>query len=120
MANQRLLLDGVDFTGCIASMKWTRNDIDASGSGRDKSGTMRRGRVASKAKLSFTCRPLTHAEMAALNAALAPETVSVGYLDPLWGLRTSEFYGSSVDAAVWQSGDGDTTWEGATFNLVEV
>ncbi|MBQ6411506.1 MAG: hypothetical protein IJI16_06115 [Atopobiaceae bacterium] len=122
MATQVFKIDNVDFTGFLTTegLKWSRNDIDASGVGRDKSGTMRRKRVATKAKLRFSCRDLTHSEMLALNGALFPETVSVTYLDPRQGLRTATFYGSSVEAATLISQGGETIWQGASFSLVEV
>lgn len=122
MAQQVFIVDNVDFTSYLSTegMKWTRNDIDASGVGRDKSGTMRRKRIASKAKLRFSCLDLTHSQMLALNGALFPETISVTYLDPRLGQRTATFYGSSVEAATLISQNGDTIWRGASFSLVEV
>lgn len=122
MAQQTLVIGSTNFTGYVESggFKWTRNDIDASGVGRDKSGTMRRKRVATKVKLKVTCRNLKHSEMLALNGALFPETINVTYLDPRQGLRTATFYGSSVDAATLISQDGETVWQGASFSLVEV
>lgn len=115
-------INGVDFTSYISSggIKWTRNDIDASKSGRDKSGTMRRKRITTKRKLSFTCRTLTHAEMKALNTALDHETVSITYLDPILDVVTKTFYGSSVECATMISQGGETLWSGASFNLIEV
>jgi hypothetical protein len=115
-------INGTDFSSFISSggIKWTRNDIDASKSGRDKSGTMRRKRIATKRKLSFTCRPLKHAEMKALNAALDAETVSITYLDPITDITTKTFYGSSVEGATLISQSGETVWTGASFNLIEV
>jgi hypothetical protein len=122
MAQQQFLIDGVNYTSYLTTegLKWTRNDIDASGVGRDKSGTMRRRRIATKVKLRFTCRDLTHSEMLALNQALFPETVDVTYLDPRVGMRTATFYGSSVEAATLISQNGETLWGGASFSLVEV
>ena len=122
MAQQVFRIGNTDFSSFVKSggLRWSRNDIDAPGSGRDMTGTMRRGRVAIKVKLQISCRNLTHDQMLALNAALSPETVTVAYLDPREGLRVSTFYGSSVDAATWTSHNNETIWEGASFNLVEV
>ena len=115
-------IDNIDFTSYLSAggIKWTRNDIDASKSGRDKTGTMRRKRITTKRKLSFTCRTLTHAEIKALNTALDKETVSITYLDPILDQVTKTFYGSSVETAVMISQDSETLWAGATFNLIEV
>ncbi len=122
MATQIFKIDNVDFTDYLAAegLKWSRNDIDASGVGRDKSGTMRRKRVTSKAKLRLSCRNLTHSEMLALNAALYPEEIDITYLDPRQGQRTATFYGSSVEAATQISQNNETIWSGASFSLVEV
>ena len=120
--HQVFKIDNVDYTDVVKvdGLKWSRNDVDAAGSGRDKSGNMRRRRVASKVKLQVSCRTLKHSRMLALNAALWPETVQITYLDPRVGLVTKTFYGSTVSAATQIAQDGETLWSGASFNLVEV
>lgn len=122
MATQRVVVNGTDITKYISSMQWSRNDIDAPGSGRDMNGTMIRGRVAVKAKLQFGCRTLTDAELSALAATVGGETVSVTYLDPYFGQRTNvAFYGSEMNGAVWRSdANGNTYWNDISFNLIEV
>lgn len=122
MATAVFLIDGVDFTDVIKTdgLKWARNDIDASNSGRDKSGRMRRKRVTTKAKLQVSCLTMEHSRMLALNAALFPETIEVTYLDPRLGRVTKTFYGSSVSVATQISQDGQTLWSGASFDIVEV
>lgn len=122
MPSQVFKVGSKDFTAYLKvdGLRWSRNDIDAPDSGRDMNGRMRRKRVAVKAKLQLSCRPLAHAEMLALNAALDRETVEVTYLDPLRGVRTGTFYGSSVDATTSYTSGGETVWTGATFNLIEV
>ena len=118
----KFMINGTDYTTWIAAggLKWSRNDIDASKSGRNKAGTMRRKRVTTKRKLSITCRTMPHATMQALNTALDAETVAITYLDPILGETTKTFYGSSVESAIMISQDGETMWEGAQFNLIEV
>lgn len=122
MPEQVFKIDSVDFTSFLQSdgLKWSRNDIDGPNAGRDMNGTMRRGRVAVKSKLKLTCRPLNHTEMAALNASLNHETIEVTYLDPIRGLYTGEFYGSSVDGTTAMTFGGDVLWTGTTFSLIEV
>lgn len=121
MAAQKLVIGGTDFTAYVKELKWSRNDIDAPSAGRDMKGRMRRKRVAVKAKLQVACRPMRHSQLMALNAALDHETVKVDYLDPRKGSRTgAEFYGSTVEAAVWESAGGDVVWSGVSFNIVEV
>lgn len=114
---------GVDISSYIAAegFKWSRNDIDASGSGRSKSGAMRRRRIASKAKLQVTCRTLSESELATLVSALSGETVSVTYLNPATGSsRTATFYGSSVKAGVVQDLGSSVVYNGIEFDLIEV
>jgi hypothetical protein len=113
-------IDGVDYAKYIKSLAWTRNDIDASGSGRDKNGTMRRARIASKVKLQVTCRRMSQTEAQALNTALAPETVEIKYPDPRSGTVWGTFYGSEVSAGVAEDIDGVMYWSGISFNVIEV
>ena len=116
------LIDGVDFTNFILSggIKWSRNDIDASKSGRNKIGEMKRKRITTKRKLSVSCRDLTMSMMQALNAALDHETIDVTYLDPIDGQITRTFYGSSVEGTTLISQNGETIWQGTTFSITEV
>ena len=122
MAVTVFAVNGTDYTSYLArdGLAWSRNDLDAAGSGRDKQGTMRRRRVATKVKLGITCRTLSQAEVQALNAAISGETVSVTYLDPRSGAETRTFYGSEVSAGVCECNDSQTLWRGVTFNLIEV
>ena len=115
-------INNVDYTSYVKQkgFGWSRNDIDAAGSGRDKTGKMRRKRVATKAKLKFSVRQITNSQMRALNAALYPETINVTYLDGRVGQRTAEFYCSSFDAGVEVAFNGETYWSGGSFNLIEV
>lgn len=100
-------------------IKWSRNDLDAEGAGRSLDGIMRRKRVAVKRKLSFTCLRMDTETLMALNGALYPQFVSVTYLDPIDGVATRTFYGSSVESTTQVVVNGETYWEGTTFSLIE-
>lgn len=115
-------IDGVDFTKYIKSsgMGWDKNDIDASGSGRNKTGLMKRKRVTSKRKLKVTCMTLTQDMIMTLAAALDHETITVQYLDAQLGLTEKTFYGSSISSTTQISQNNEVLWEGTTFNLTEV
>lgn len=117
-----LSVDGMDLTPYIADggIDFESNDIDAANSGRDKDGTMRRLKVARKAKLKVTLRTLPHESLAPILRALGPQEVAVTYLDPMSGWRTSFFYCSSYTTGTLQARDGVTLRKGATFSLVEV
>ena len=110
-----------DFSRLVeeGGIKWSRNDLDAEGAGRSLNGTMRRKRVAVKRKLSFTCWRMDTETIMALNRALYPQFINVTYLDPIDGVSTRTFYGSSVESATQVVINGETYWEGTTFALIE-
>lgn len=58
-------------------LTFSRNDVDAPDAGRDMSGTMHRGRVASKEKMNVSTVQLTRAQSARLQSLLFPETILV-------------------------------------------
>lgn len=110
-----------DFTSLVeaSGIRWTRNDLDAEGAGRNLNGVMQRKRVAVKRKLSITCLRMDTGTIMALNKALYPQFISVTFLDPIDGITTRTFYGSTVEATTQVSINGMTYWDGATFSLVE-
>lgn len=114
-------INSVDFTPFIlvGKLSWEKNDIDASTTGRTLDGTMRRNRVTSKRAIQFTCKRMTTEDLQKLCAAIAPEYVSVTYLDPELGLVTKTFYSSKLTAVTWGVIGDNTYWEGAQFSLVE-
>lgn len=115
-------LDGVDFAALIeeGGIKWSRNDLDADSTGRDLTGRMRRKRVAVKRKLGFTCMRMDTQTMRRLNEALMPQSVKVTYLDPVDGVSTRTFYGSSVESTTQIVINGETYWVGTAFSLIEM
>ena len=115
-------IGGLDITSWIASSgyKWERNDVDASGSGRDMNGTMRRNILARKDKMQITCRPLTSAQLVQLFNAISPTTVSVTYTVPGDIERTSDFYNSKKSASVVQDIGGAILYKDVSFDLIEV
>ena len=56
---------------------FSRNDVEAPDAGRDLSGLMHRGRVASKERIDIETVILDKTEVAALHALLLPETITV-------------------------------------------
>lgn len=114
-------IDGVDFTDLLpeGAIAWSRNDLDSDETGRTLDGIMHRTRIAIKRKLSISTRRLTTEEVLGLNSALQNPFISVTYLDPLDGMTTKTFYGSTVESTTQISMDGETYWTGTTFNLIE-
>lgn len=72
-------LSWFDITPWIAwqGLTFSRNDVDAPNAGRDMSGYMHRGRVASKEKMNIQTVQLTRAQSSKLQALLYPETIMV-------------------------------------------
>lgn len=58
-------------------LTFSGNDVDAPDAGRDMSGYMHRGRVASKEKMNISTVQLTRAQSARLQSLLFPETILV-------------------------------------------
>ena len=117
-----VVIGELDITSWIASggFKWERNDVDASGSGRDMTGTMRRKVIARKDKMQITCRPLTSAQLTQLFNAVSPTTVTVTYTVPGDVGRTSTFYNSKKSAGVEQDIGGSIIYKDVSFDLIEV
>ena len=117
-----LKIDNVDMLPYIAygGLKWSRNDIDSPNTGRDMSGRMHRGRVATKIRLDITCRPLESSELNTVLTTILPEYVTVKYDDPMLGTVTKTMY-SNNNPAVYQikKRNGDEYWTGVTFPLIE-
>ena len=69
----------VDITPWIAwqGLTFSRNDVDAPNAGRDMSGLMHRGRVASKEKMKINTVQLTREQVSTLHNLLFPEVIQV-------------------------------------------
>ena len=72
-------LDWVDITPWIAwqGLTFSRNDVDAPNAGRDMSGYMHRGRVASKEKMNIQTIQLTKSQASTLITLLLPQSFEV-------------------------------------------
>lgn len=114
-------VNGQDFTDFLpeGAIGWSRNDLDSDETGRTLDGLMHRTRIAIKRKLSITTRCLTTDEIMRLNSAIQEPFISVTYLDPIDGVTTKTFYGSTVESTTQISFDGETYWTGTSFNLIE-
>lgn len=101
-------------------LKWSRNDIDSSDAGRDQTGTLHRARVAKKARLDCTCRPLIQSEMVSVLSALQYEWLQVQFTDPESGnTRTAKMYSNNIPAGFLLKKDTINYWTGITFPLIE-
>lgn len=122
MHQMKLIVNGTDLTKYIAygGFKWSRNDVEAVGTGRTMDGTMQRGRVSTKIRLDITCRLLTAEELRIVLNTIFPMYVTVNYYDPMYGETTKTMY-SNNNPAVYQlcKNDGREYWSGVTFPLIE-
>ena len=112
----------VDLTNYIAlgGVKWSRNDIDAAGAGRDQAGLLHRARVAIKIRLDITCRPLLASEAKTVLDTIAPEWIWVKYLDVQSGtVLTKKMYSNNIPATYLMKQGNKEYWTGITFPLIE-
>lgn len=114
-------IDGVEYKNFITlgGIKWSRNDLDDSTTGRTLDGVMHRNRIAYKIKLEVSLKRLTQEQLTQLNNALLPTFINVTYLDPISGVVTKTFYGSTISAAIAYEINGIVTWDNGTFNVME-
>lgn len=116
-----LKINGHDYSQYVErkGYGWSRNDLDSENTTRTKDGKMRRDKITTKRKCSFTLWGMTRELLAQLDDDLSEATFSATYLD-LHGVQTREFYCSSFTATCAECYDTDSAWEGATFNMTEV
>lgn len=113
----------VDITPFIKyqGVTFSRNDVDAPNAGRDMSGTMHRGRVASKEKMNITSIPLTRAQSARIQTLLFPETILVR-VNPYPRTNSSQtfyMYSNNVKTQYLQHTEDDDDIQEISFPLIE-
>ena len=116
-----LVINGHDYSKFIKQkgVGWSRNDLDSEKTTRTKDGRMRRDKITTKRKLSYTMMRMSREDMAQLDSDLSASTFSAKYLD-LHGAMTRTFYCSSFSATLSDVQDGNDIWEGATLSLIEI
>ena len=117
-----LTINGTDYSRFVeaSGYGWSREDLDSEKTTRTKDGRMRRDKITTKRKLSYSLMHMTQEQLAQLDDDLSPATFNVTYFD-LHGSMTKEFYCSSfsatLDSAYFEEG---SEWSVASFNLIEV
>ena len=116
-----LIINGHDYSRFIENKGygWSRNDLDSEQTTRLKNGNMRRKKITTKRKLSYTMMHMTREQLAQLDNDLSKETFAAKYLD-LHGEQTRTFYCSSFQTNLAEISAGGEFWEGATFSITEV
>lgn len=118
-----LRINGTDVTPYIAfqGVKFTRYDVDGPNAGRTLSGKMIRDRVATKAKLEVTCRPLKADELSTVLTLIQPVSVNVTYTNPITNSEvTAEMYSNNIPATYCMRRADGEWWMGVAFPLVEI
>lgn len=120
MATEILIINGHDWSSLVQrkGYGWTRNDLDTDSTTRTKDGTMRRDKITTKRKLSFTTIPTTRDKLARLDDDLSETFFDVTFLD-LHGPMTRTFYCTSFETTLEEAADGHEDWGQATFNIIE-
>lgn len=116
-----LTINGHDYSHFIQSkgLSWSRNDIDSQKTVRTKNGTLRRDKITTKRKCTFTMISMTREQAAQLDDDLSADEFTATYLD-LHGVQTRKFYCSSFSAN-GDSVDGeDSNWVDASFSMTEI
>lgn len=116
-----LVINGHDYSRYVErkGLGWSRNDLDSAKTTRTRDGRMRRDKITTKRKLSFTVFHMTQDQLAQLDNDLSADTFTATYLD-LHGQQTREFYCSSFSADLDVVRDETGVWTGGTFNMIEV
>lgn len=116
-----LIINGHDYSRFVErkGLAWSRNDLDSDKTTRTKDGKMRRDKVCTKRKNSYTLINMTQPELAQLDDDLSTDTFEAKYLD-LHGIMTRTFYCSSFSVTLTECTDDNPVWEGASFSMTEV
>lgn len=104
--------------------KWSRNDVDAPGSGRDtQDALMHRKRVAIKQRYDLTCKPLTQYELSTLLTLIKGDSdgwMAARAYDPETMTKVvKKMYISTVPATFFYDDGLQQYWTGVAFNMIE-
>lgn len=116
-----LTINGHDYSRYIErkGVGWSRNDLDSDKTVRTKDGSMRRDKVTTKRRMSYTMMDMPRDLLAQLDDDLSEDTFPATYLD-LHGTQTRTFYCSSFSADIDSVYGDNDIWTGASFDMIEV
>lgn len=116
-----LIINGHDYSRYVErkGYSWSREDLDSENTGRTKAGIMRRDKITTKRKLSYTVMNMSRKLLAQLDNDLSAPTFSAIYFD-LHGKQTRTFYCSSFSCALEELSDNEGDWGGSSFTIIEV
>ena len=123
MALPIFVINGHDYTKYIAAegLKPSRNDLDKDGSGRNiLNGLMYRTRIATKLKYSVSFLRLTADTLRQLEADMDAPFVNITLLEAKSDRHvTRTYYTSTINEGVQRSINGETFYDGVTFDITE-
>lgn len=118
-----LIIDGIDMTLYIEEDGFSVeiDDIDAPKSGRTMDGKMHRAKVATKVKLGLSFLPVPQKISSVILNSIKKTSMTVKYLDPMYGMRTCEMYASPKQIKLKRVYiGGEIYWSGLSFRLIEM
>lgn len=116
-----LTINGHDYARFVQAkgVGWSRNDLDSEKTVRTRDGILRRDKITTKRKCTYTMMGMTREQAAQLDDDLSAATFTATYLD-LHGTQTRKFYCSSFSASCDMVFGEDSTWVDANFSMIEI
>lgn len=116
-----LVINGHDYSKYVKrkGVGWSRNDLDSEKTTRTKDGNLRRDKIGTKRKMSYSMMNMERELLAQLDDDLSASTFTAKYMD-LHGIQSRTFYCSSFQATLEEIQDGVAQWGDASFNMIEV
>ena len=123
MALPTFVINGHDYTELLAAdgLKPSRNDLDKDGSGRNLlDGLMHRNRIATKMTYQVSFNRLTPEQLMQLESDMGGQYVNVTLLEAKTNSHvTRTYYTSTINEGVQRAINGQTYYEGVTFDITE-
>lgn len=110
-----------DYAEYISELKPSLNDLDADGSGRNLlNGLMYRKRIATKNKWTVSFLRLNENQMRQLIQDMDSTYVQITLLDAKTNTHAQKtYYCSTINQGIQHSFNGQTVYDGVTFNIIE-
>ena len=118
---QTLIINGHNYTKWVkkGGFKWSRNDVDSKKSVRVIAGaTMRRDKLGTKRKLSWTMLRMPEDMAAQLDSDLSADFYQATIRD-MHGESSITAYTTSVSAELAEDTDDQRYWDNFTFDMIE-
>lgn len=94
------------------------SDLDSDKSSRNTKGRLYRDRIATKRKIELEWGILTDEECKKVLNAVAPQEITVEFIDPQKGIVNCTMYAGDRSPEIIQTSSG-ILWRGLKFSLIE-